>query len=73
MEVLTEAEILSAFDAGQGEIPVPDLDVIEWPVLDYLGWIPLPGKLQKSRSGCTLSREGVPGAGGSIRPLPCFN
>lgn len=39
MEVLTEDEILSAFDASQGEIPVPNLDVIEWPVLDYLGWI----------------------------------
>ena len=39
MEPVTKNEILDAFEEDVGELPLPDLNSINWEVLDYLGWV----------------------------------
>ena len=45
MEPVSETEILSAFGNQVNEIPIPDLTIVDWEALDYLGWIHPKGHL----------------------------
>ena len=45
MEPVTAEEILSAFDEADEDIPLPDLERVDFDALDYLGWIHPSGHL----------------------------
>lgn len=46
MQPLSAAEVLDAFRAEETQdIPLPDLDHVQWDVLDYLGWVHPSGHL----------------------------